>query len=80
MATKLETLLDAQAGKGCLGKAADDEPVFVLRAQDLLAPGLVEMWAIRAKKHGSEKKASGAYAIADAMLKWQASHPSKMPD
>ena len=30
---------------GCLGKAADDEPIFVLRGQDLLAPTLVRQWA-----------------------------------
>ena len=35
----------AAVGKGCLGKAADDEPVFILRAQDMLAADLVDKWA-----------------------------------
>jgi hypothetical protein len=32
---------------GCLGAAADDEPLFVLRANDEEAPGLVRHWAER---------------------------------
>src|ERR1700730_449746 len=35
----------AAKGEGCLGKAADDEPVFILRAQDIFAPDLVREWA-----------------------------------
>lgn len=30
---------------GCMAKAADDELVFVLRAQDVFAPQVVEAWA-----------------------------------
>lgn len=30
---------------GCLGKAADDEPIFVLRANDPCAPAIVRRWA-----------------------------------
>lgn len=29
----------------CLNRAADDEPLFVLRANDENAPGVVEAWA-----------------------------------
>jgi len=29
----------------CLNKAKDDEPIFVLRANDLLAPIVVSCWA-----------------------------------
>lgn len=36
----------------CLNKAADDEPVFVLRSTDKLAPILVRVWADLAKAHG----------------------------
>jgi hypothetical protein len=35
----------AANGRGCLGRAADDEPVFVLRGQDMLAPDLIDLWA-----------------------------------
>jgi hypothetical protein len=45
MATKREVLEAALRGEGCLGKAADDEPVFVLRAQDALSDELVDKWA-----------------------------------
>lgn len=37
---------DVRAGKkSCLSKAADDEPVFILRAHDVTAPLAVEAWA-----------------------------------
>ena len=38
--TKAEELKRAAEGKGCLGKSADDEPVFVLCARDVLDGGL----------------------------------------
>jgi hypothetical protein len=68
----------AAAGKGCLGKAADDEPVFILRAQDMLAPALVEQWANDAERHGcSADKVSEARALARLMRRWPT---SKYPD
>ena len=33
-------------GPGCLTKAKDDEPLFVLRANDELAPKIVRAWAL----------------------------------
>ena len=36
---------DVIAGPSCLTKAADDEPLFILRANDELAPYVVRMWA-----------------------------------
>lgn len=42
MATKSEILSDPNS---CLNKAADDEPLFILRAQDVLAPIAVQYWA-----------------------------------
>lgn len=30
---------------GCIAKAADDELVFVLRAQDAIAPATIRFWA-----------------------------------
>lgn len=78
MATKQEELEMATRGTGCLGKAADDEPVFVLRAQDRLAPALVRAWANLAHRHGcSELKVAEARALAARMDAW----PSrKFPD
>jgi len=61
-----------------LGKAQDDEPIFVLRAQDRLAPELVRRWADEAERAGcSSAKVIEARTVADAMERW----PSrKLPD
>ncbi len=42
MGTKHEELNNPN---GCLGKADDAEPIFILRAHDMLAPFLVRQWA-----------------------------------
>jgi hypothetical protein len=82
----------AAVGRGCLGKAADDEPVFVLRAKDLLAPGLVENWANKLEAYDKSRvedstvqmrrqaKIKEARALAHQMRAWQALNTSKMPD
>ena len=41
MATKKEEMTYGS----CFQAAGDDEPLFILRAQDLMAPALVRMWA-----------------------------------
>lgn len=61
----------AAAGKGCLGKAADDEPVFILRAQDMLAADLVDKWATDAQLVGCKwDKVREARELAQAMREW----------
>ncbi len=52
MTTAKEERERAARGEGCLGKAADDEPVFILRGQDRLAATLVDTWANLAGEHG----------------------------
>jgi hypothetical protein len=71
-------------GEGPLAKAADDEPVFLLRAQDNLAADLVETWAIQASVAvpnigGGDMghKVGEARLIADMMRRW---HIHKQPD
>ncbi|MCC6948637.1 MAG: hypothetical protein IT539_12795 [Bradyrhizobiaceae bacterium] len=60
------------------GKLAAGEPYFVLRAQDMLAPELIEAWAVEAELNGCPRgKVAEARAIAAAMRKW---HKRKMPD
>lgn len=76
MATKLETMNQAIEGQGCLGKAAADEPVFVLRAQDIHAADLVEKWAIWNGQNAPEKSAE-AREVAAAMRAWPT---KKAPD
>jgi hypothetical protein len=77
MITKKEALEAALRGEGCLGKAADDEPVFILRAQDNLAADLVDTWAIQASVAvpsvgGSDlgHKVGEARMIAEMMRNW----------
>ena len=56
---------------GCWAKATDDEPVFVLRAQDKLAPGLIRQWAAMAHALGtSQAKIGAALDLADKMDAW----------
>lgn len=68
----------AARGEGCLGKAADDEPVFVLRAQDMFAANLVEQWAELAEgRRCPPEKVAEARELAANMRTW----PSrKYPD
>lgn len=55
----------------CLQKAADDEPIFTLRAQDKLAPIVVRVWAQLAKEHGcGYEKVLEAFVVADEMEQW----------
>ncbi len=61
--------------KACLERG---EPVFILRAQDMLAPALVRAWIALAETHGvSPKKLMSAQTIVWAMEKWP---NRKIPD
>lgn len=65
----------------CLQKAGDDEPIFVLRAQDVLAPGLVRDWAQQARREGAPPhKVDEARELASLMEVWQREHGCKVPD
>jgi hypothetical protein len=67
--------------RGCIAKAADDEPVFVLRANDKLAPVVVRAWAAFAKVAGvGADKRLEAETLAMEMEVWQAQNGSKVPD
>ena len=68
---------------GCFAKAAMDEPLFVLRAQDKSSPKFVRAWAehfrqahIKAGTSGHElakaiSKHTDALEVADAMEQWK---------
>lgn len=65
----------------CLSKAHDDEPIFVLRAQDRFAPLMVETWARLAEAVNCPvPKVDEAIRLADQMRDWQESNGSKYPD
>jgi hypothetical protein len=70
----------ANPGKyDCLKNLAEDEPFFVLRAQDVLAAGLVDLWADKAVYAGRTpiEKIDEARRCAAAMREWP---KKKVPD
>lgn len=80
MATKRDEMANPA---GCWNKADLDEPVFILRAQDYFAPGVVRAWARRAAIRGvNEAKVNEALSLAILMDEWQHSHAQqvKVPD
>lgn len=65
----------------CLANARDDEPIFVLRSQDQLAPAIVRRWADAAERAGvDEEKVVEARQQAKAMEDWGRTRGSKVPD
>ena len=59
----------------------EDEPVFLLRAQDMLAPNIVDRWADKAVEEDADPNiVEAARNHAAAMRKWQVAHESKIPD
>lgn len=62
----------------CLKNLKDNEPFFVLRAQDHLAAVLVSQWAALADLMGCPReKVDEALSVAEAMDKWPT---KKFPD
>ena len=63
------------------GKIPDNEPVFLLRGQDVVAPDVVEFWAAKAHEAGADSRiVDAARQHALRMRQWQAEHGSKIPD
>lgn len=63
----------------CLNRADDDEPVFVLRAQDLVAPIAIEHWIVAARALGaSPEKIQGARRLQMRMAEWRRTHGGRM--
>ena len=78
MATAKEERMAAVLGRGCLGKAKDDEPIFILRGQDILAGPLVRLWADLAQiAVCPQEKVDEANDLAEKMKNWV---PKKWPD
>ncbi len=71
--------LDRLRQKIADGTMSPDEPLFVLRAQDSLAPSIVLMWASSAKMAGAPKeKVEEAVGLSHRMAEWTGS--KKIPD
>ncbi len=65
-----EEMWRLQAKLGC-GDLPDNEPLFVLRAQDRFAAGLVRRWVqICAEAGTPDSKLTEAMRLADAMDRW----------
>ena len=70
MGTKLSELTDPQS---CFNKAGENEPIFVIRGNDILGAHIVEEWANLAaslKVHEPEK-ISEAMQLAQSMRDWR---------
>ena len=78
------------AAKQYLAKVPDDEPVFVLRAQDVYAPSAIIAWSalvgapVNGKPAADESiiKSVTARQLAEEMRQWQEKHylKAKIPD
>lgn len=69
--------LSGKYGKVDIPKIAAEEPVFILRAQDLLAAPVIRMYQLLAESHGRPLVRELDRQV-EAFLKWQGSR--KMPD
>lgn len=74
-------------GPSCLTNAADDEPIFVLKSTDELAPYIVREWAdryldVKSRPEGGMtgkqyEKYKEALALANQMEAWRESQSAK---
>jgi hypothetical protein len=69
--------ISGKYGQINIPKIGGDEPVFILRAQDRLAQGMVEIYKILANSHDSKLAGQLDEEIA-RFKKWNG--PKKMPD
>ena len=69
--------LSGKYGKLSIPRLGEDEPVFILRAQDKLAEAAIAMYRILVGSHGSKLTDSLDREI-EAFRKWQGA--KKLPD
>jgi hypothetical protein len=69
--------ISGKYGKIEIPKIGGDEPVFILRAQDRLAQGIIEIYKVITSQHGSHLK-DGLDKEIERFRKWTG--PKKMPD
>ena len=63
------------------GLIPEDEPVFLLRAKDALAPEIVYAWAVRLEaQKGDPETVAQVKNWAKVMKLWQQNNESKLPD
>jgi len=72
---------DYQRFQDPLGKIPADEPVFLIRSQDIVGAETVRFWALVAGAAGASLEIiKAASDQADAMEAWQKANGSKVPD
>ena len=69
--------ISGKYGRINIAKIGEEEPVFILRANDQLAETVIEMYRLLAKSHGLAI-ADGVAAEVEKFRTW--SGPKKMPD
>ena len=65
------------------GKIAEDEPVFLLRAKDELAPAVMQFWVDRLcirEREGDTVTVKAVQKHIDLMKEWQKKNGCKTPD
>lgn len=63
------------------GLIPEDEPVFLIRAQDVCGPGTVSHWAMMAELFGADPEVvEAARRQAKEMYEWHRKHGHKVPD
>lgn len=75
----MEKYLELSTPTSCLNKALFDEPVFVLRAKDKLAPMAVRHWATMSVAKHEPAKLAEAFALADKMDAYRAQNYPEPP-
>jgi hypothetical protein len=69
--------ISGKYGKLDIPKIGEDEPVFILRAQDALATGMVEIYRVLVASHGSPMAAALDSEV-ERFKNWQGKR--RMPD
>lgn len=70
--------IELSASTSCLNKAAPDEPLFVLRANDPMAAMTIRHWATMSGALRTQSRIDEALMCADQMDTWRAQQA--MPD
>lgn len=70
-----------RAPESKVAKIPEDEPIFVLRAQDSLGLAPIYFWLEKAEKYNvSKEKVQSALAVGKAFHTWMNTHTTKIPD
>lgn len=69
----------AEGAKGCLAKAAPDEMLFIMRAQDITSPKVVVLW-IAENIYSTKTPDDKLREAFECALEMRRHHTRKLPD